>query len=105
VAVGSATGFTPYPLTDPTIVGDVTGDGAIDGNDVSYLKGYILDHAARPKIRVPPGLTGISSPSTAGPTPNIIFNLWREPDTIDGVVAGWVFAQLENDTAGTDFQL
>src|SRR5207253_7600990 len=67
VATGASTGFAAYSLLDPTIVGDVTGDGAIDGSDVAYLKGYILNHPSRPKIPVPPGLTGIVSPSAADP--------------------------------------
>ena len=42
------------------------------GNSVAILKGYLLNHASRPKIPVPPGLTGIVSPNAADPTLNLL---------------------------------
>jgi hypothetical protein len=74
VTVGSSTGFGPYTLLDPAIIGDVAGDVAVDGGDVAYLKGYILNHASRPKVPVPPGLTGIVSQNAADPTLSLQVN-------------------------------
>lgn len=37
VRVSLDTGFEAYPLTDPTIVGDTTGDGTISGLDSTYV--------------------------------------------------------------------
>jgi len=60
VAVGTATGFAPYSLLDPVIVGDV-----------ATLKSYIL-HLPRPTIPTLPGLTGIVSPNAADPTLSLV---------------------------------
>ena len=64
---GTATGFGPYSLLDPAVVGDLAGDAVVDGGDVAYLKSFILN-LPRTKIPKPPGLTGIVSPSAPDPT-------------------------------------
>ena len=67
VAIGAATGFAPYSLLDPVIVGDVANDVSVDGGDVATLKSFIL-HFSRPVIPTLPGLTGIVSLNAADPT-------------------------------------
>ncbi len=42
VAIGAATGFAPYSLLDPAIVGDVANDVSVVGGDVATHKSYIL---------------------------------------------------------------
>ncbi|MGE5611064.1 MAG: hypothetical protein ACM359_17575, partial [Bacillota bacterium] len=37
VAIGVVKGFDAFPLIDPAIVGDVTGNGSIGGLDASYV--------------------------------------------------------------------
>ncbi len=73
VAIGAATGFAPYSLLDPAIIGDVAGDVSVDGGDVATLKSYIL-HFPRPVVPTPPGLTGILSPNAADPVLSLAVN-------------------------------
>ncbi len=37
VVVGLDTGFYAYPLTDPMIIADTTGDGTLSGQDASLV--------------------------------------------------------------------
>jgi hypothetical protein len=37
VGVGIDSGFDPFPFTDPLIIGDITGNGAISGLDASRV--------------------------------------------------------------------
>lgn len=67
VSLGKASGFFPYSLMDPAIVGDVAGNVVVDGGSVALLKAYIL-RLPRPVIPTPPGLVGIIGPNAADPT-------------------------------------
>ena len=72
VLAGVSYGFAPYPLADPNIVGDIAGQGALNGFDVALLTGSI-NLVVTPQMPVYPGaphntLTGpdptVSIPST-----------------------------------------
>ncbi len=65
VAQGHASGFLPYQLLDPVIIGDVANDLTIDAGDVSAINNFVA--VLRPlQIPQPPGFA-ISSPNQADP--------------------------------------
>ena len=54
VVAGADAGFAAYPLTDPDIIADMLGDGAVDGPNGALLGRYI-NGIATPQLPVYPG--------------------------------------------------
>ena len=54
VVAGADAGFAAYPLTDPDIIGDLLGDGSVDGPNGAMLGRYI-NGATTPQMPVYPG--------------------------------------------------
>jgi len=54
VVAGADAGFAAYPLIDPDVVGDLMGDGAVDGPDGALLGRYV-NGVATPQMPVYPG--------------------------------------------------
>jgi hypothetical protein len=71
VVVHNATGFDAFPLTDPTIVADVTGDGTLSGQDASLV---LQQSVGLPVSQIPPvpaGFVPPGSPPPAGADPQV----------------------------------
>jgi hypothetical protein len=66
VVAGADTGFAAYPLTDPDLIGDLLGDGAVDG-PAGALLGRYVNGVTSPQMPVYPGHP-VNMPSVAGPT-------------------------------------
>ena len=65
-STGSLGGFAAFPLADPVIIGDVSGNGVVDSSDVTLLNS-VLAGVARPHL--PPIPTGITiTPNGPDPT-------------------------------------
>jgi hypothetical protein len=69
VVAGADTGFAAYQLTDPDIIADLLGDGAVDGPDGAALGRYI-NGATVPQVPVFPGAPA-NKLSGADPTVSI----------------------------------
>jgi hypothetical protein len=69
VVAGADTGFAAYRLTDPDLIGDLLGDGAVDG-PAGALLGRYVNGVTSPQMPVYPGHP-VNMPSVAGPTVNI----------------------------------
>ena len=54
VSVGLDTGFDAFDLTDPVVIGDVTGNGTLSGMDASYVARKSV-YLPQPKIPDLPG--------------------------------------------------
>jgi uncharacterized repeat protein (TIGR03803 family) len=65
VVAGADTGFAAYPLTDPDLLGDLLGDGAVDG-PAGALLGRYVNGVTSPQMPVYPGHP-VNMPSVAGP--------------------------------------
>ena len=65
VAAGTDTGSAGFPLVDPTVFGDVLGNGTVDGGAVTQLYRYAVGLAVA-QIPVPPGGVTIT-PTGADP--------------------------------------
>ena len=55
VVAGADAGFAAYPLADPSIVGDLYGDGSVDGSAVSLITRYI-NGITSPQMPTYPGV-------------------------------------------------
>jgi hypothetical protein len=66
VVAGADAGFAAYPLVDPDVIGDLLGDGAVDGPDGALLGRYV-NGVTTPEVPVYPG-TPVNKLSVAGPT-------------------------------------
>jgi hypothetical protein len=69
VVAGADAGFAAYPLTDPVIIADMLGDGAVDGPNGALLGRYI-NGIATPQLPVYPGAP-VNKLSVAGPSVRI----------------------------------
>jgi hypothetical protein len=56
VVVGNNTGFAAYPLTDPLIIGDVSGDGTLSGLDGSFIAQIFTNPGSQAQVPVEGGL-------------------------------------------------
>jgi hypothetical protein len=65
VVAGADTGFAAFPLTDPDILGDLLGDGTVDGPNGALLGRYI-NGATTPQMPTYPGAP-VNKLSIAGP--------------------------------------
>jgi hypothetical protein len=65
VVAGADAGFAAYPLIDPDVIGDLLGDGAVDGPDGALLGRYV-NGVTTPQMPVYPG-TPVDKLSVAGP--------------------------------------
>ena len=54
VVAGADAGFAAYPLIDPDVIGDLLGDGTVDGPDGALLGRYI-NGVTTPQMPVYPG--------------------------------------------------
>jgi hypothetical protein len=68
VAAKADTGFSAYPLVDPVIVGDVSGDGTVSAYDGSLLLGPI---AGKTQPLVPAIPAGVTIAPISGPDPTL----------------------------------
>ena len=73
VVAGADTGFAAYPLTDPDLLGDLLGDGAVDG-PAGALLGRYVNGVTSPPMPVYPGHP-VNMPSVAGPTVSVASTL------------------------------
>jgi sugar lactone lactonase YvrE len=69
VVAGADAGFAAYPLIDPDVIGDLLGDGAVDGPDGALLGRYI-NGVTTPQVPVYPGAP-LNKLSVAGSTVSI----------------------------------
>jgi hypothetical protein len=69
VVAGADTGFAAYPLTDPDILGDLLGDGAVDG-PAGALLGRYVNGVTTPQMPLYPG-TPVNKLSLVGSTVSI----------------------------------
>ena len=69
VVAGADAGFAAYPLTDPDIIADMLGDGAVDGPNGALLGRYI-NGIATPQLPVYPGAP-VNKLSVAGPSVSV----------------------------------
>jgi hypothetical protein len=67
VVAGADAGFAAYPMTDPDIIGDLLGDGAVDGPNGAALGRYI-NGATVPQMPLYPGAPANVLP---GPDPTV----------------------------------
>jgi hypothetical protein len=71
VVVHNANGFDAFPLTDPLIVGDVTGDGTLSGQDASLVLQQSVGLTVPQIPPVPASFVPPGSPPPAGTDPQI----------------------------------
>jgi hypothetical protein len=69
VVAGADAGFAAYPLVDPDVIGDLLGDGAVDGPDGALLGRYV-NGVATPQMPTYPG-TPVNKLSVASPTTSV----------------------------------
>ena len=69
VVAGADAGFVAYPVIDPDLIGDLLGDGAVDG-PAGALPGRYINGIPSPQMPVYPGHP-INMLSVAGPTVSI----------------------------------
>jgi hypothetical protein len=69
VVAGADAGFAAYPLVDPDVIGDLLGEGSVDGPDGAALGRYI-NGIATPQLPVYPGVP-VNKLNVAGPTVSI----------------------------------
>jgi sugar lactone lactonase YvrE len=69
VVAGADTGFAAYRLTDPDLIGDLLGDGAVDG-PAGALLGRYVNGVTSPQMPVYPGHP-VNMPSVASPTTSV----------------------------------
>ena len=67
VSAGADTGFAAFPVVDPAIIGDINGDGVLNGTDVAFLNRYLAS-TAEADI---PNYPGLPSNIPAGPDPSV----------------------------------
>jgi hypothetical protein len=65
VVAGADAGFAAYPLIDPDVIGDLLGDGTVDGPDGALLGRYV-NGVTTPQMPVYPGAP-VNKLSVAGP--------------------------------------
>jgi hypothetical protein len=70
VVAGADAGFAAYPLVDPDVIGDLEGDGAVDGPDGALLGRYV-NGVTTPQVPVYPGAP-VNKLSVAGPGVTIL---------------------------------
>jgi hypothetical protein len=69
VVAGVDAGFAAYPLVDPDVIGDLLGDGTVDGPDGALLGRYV-NGVTTPQMPTYPG-TPVNKLSVAGPSVSI----------------------------------
>jgi hypothetical protein len=65
VVAGADAGFAAYPLVDPEVIGDLLGDGTVDGPDGALLGRYV-NGVTTPQMPTYPGAP-VNNLSVAGP--------------------------------------
>ena len=88
VVVGNITGFDAFPLTDPIIVADVTGDGSLSGQDASDVLQQSVGISVPQIPALPPGNT--TTPATPGKDPTVTI-----PSNIPGTPGGNVTVPVD----------
>ncbi len=79
VVVGNISGFDAYPLFDPVLIGDVTGDGTLSGQDASLVAQKSVGFTVTQIPDLPAGNT-LSTPVTGlDPTVTIPSNVLEHP--------------------------
>jgi hypothetical protein len=73
VVAGADAGFAAYPLVDPDVIGDLLGDGTVDGPDGALLGRYV-NGVTTPQMPTYPG-TPVNKLSVAGPTVSVASTL------------------------------
>jgi hypothetical protein len=69
VVAGADAGFAAYPLVDPDVIGDLLGDGTVDGPDGALLGRYV-NGVTTPQMPTYPG-TPVNKLSVASPTTSV----------------------------------
>ena len=69
VVAGADAGFAAYPLIDPDVIGDIMGDGAVDGPDGALLGRYV-NGVTTPQMPTYPG-TPVNKLNVVGSTVSI----------------------------------
>ena len=67
VSVGLDSGFYAYPLTDPLIIGDVSGEATLSGLDASYM----LEKSVGESVAQIPSIPSTKPASIAGVDPTV----------------------------------
>jgi hypothetical protein len=80
VVAGADAGFAAYPLIDPDVIGDLLGDGTVDGPDGALLGRYV-NGVTTPQVPVYPGAP-VNKLSVADPTVSIPSTLQLGTDGI-----------------------
>jgi hypothetical protein len=92
VVAGADAGFAAYPLIDPDVIGDLLGDGTVDGPDGALLGRYV-NGVTTPQMPVYPGAP-VNKLSVAGPMVAVI-----APSTASAASAVKVVGSVSMPTA------
>ena len=89
-ALGTLSGFSAFPLADPVIIGDLSGNGNADAPDVTLVNSYL---AGTPRPQIPSIPTGLTIVPT-GPDPTL--TLGTNSQAVPG---GAIIVPVNIDTA------